>query len=113
MSDVLKEQSCEACRIDAPVVCADQIPTLMTQIPNWKLIEQDGVQQLTRLYKFKNFKDAWAFGEKLMLLSEDEGHHPAILVEWGKVRVNWWSHSIKGLHKNDFIMASKTDALFE
>lgn len=113
MSEILKEQSCEACRIDAPLVCPDQIPSLLEQIPNWQLIEQNGVQQLTRLYKFKNFKDAWAFGEKLMQLSEAEGHHPAILVEWGKVRVNWWSHSIKGLHKNDFIMASKTDALLE
>ncbi len=111
MSDVLYEQSCEACRIDAPTVCDSQIPELMAQLDGWTLIQEDNVNQLTKLYKFKNFKDALAFSNRLAELAEEEGHHPAILLEWGKVRVNWWSHSIKGLHKNDFIMAAKTDTL--
>ncbi|WP_352284849.1 4a-hydroxytetrahydrobiopterin dehydratase, partial [Pseudoalteromonas sp. Q18-MNA-CIBAN-0097] len=45
-------------------------------------------------------------------MAEDEGHHPGLLTEWGKVTVTWWSHSIKGLHKNDFICAAKTDDVF-
>ncbi|MCH7619280.1 MAG: 4a-hydroxytetrahydrobiopterin dehydratase, partial [Candidatus Marinimicrobia bacterium] len=45
-------------------------------------------------------------------IAEEEGHHPAILTEWGSVKVSWWTHKIKGLHKNDFIMASKTDRIF-
>ena len=116
MSD-LKSQFCEACQADAPKVTDEELAQFMKQLPNWAVISEpfkDGyVLQLKRVFKFKNFKDGWAFGDKLMHLAESEGHHPAILVEWGKVTVNWWSHSIKGLHKNDFIMAVKTDEIFD
>ncbi|MFB2539039.1 MULTISPECIES: 4a-hydroxytetrahydrobiopterin dehydratase [unclassified Acinetobacter] len=108
----LAQQHCEACHLDAPTVCDSQIPSLMTQISDWKLIKVDGINQITRVYKFKNFKDAMAFSNRLADLAESEGHHPAILTEWGKTTVTWWSHSIKGLHRNDFIMAAKTDQLF-
>lgn len=107
----LATQHCEACRIDAPTVCDSQIPELLKQIPDWQLINVDGINQLQRVYKFKNFKQAMAFSNRLADLAEAEGHHPGILTEWGKVTVTWWSHSIKGLHRNDFIMAAKTDAL--
>ncbi|NOR79778.1 MAG: 4a-hydroxytetrahydrobiopterin dehydratase, partial [Methyloprofundus sp.] len=60
---------------------------------------------------FNNFVDAMAFTQKVSVLAEDENHHPTILTEWGKVTVCWWSHKIKGLHVNDFIMAAKTDQL--
>ncbi len=105
----LHEKRCEACQAGAARVEDDQIPTLMKQLDGWSLIHENGVQQLSKLYKFKNFKDAWAFTDRLAALAEEEGHHPAILLEWGKVKVNWWSHSIKGLHLNDFIMAAMTD----
>lgn len=52
-----------------------------------------------------------AFTQKIAVLAEDENHHPAILTEWGKVTVLWWSHKINGLHVNDFIMAAKTDLI--
>ncbi|MDO5651863.1 MAG: 4a-hydroxytetrahydrobiopterin dehydratase [Moraxella sp.] len=107
----LSAQSCTACHIDAPLVCQDQIPSLLSELDGWQLITQDDVQQLTKLYRFKNFKSAFDFASRLSQLAESVGHHPAILIEWGKVRVNWWSHSIKGLHRNDFIMAAKTDIL--
>ena len=48
-----------------------------------------------------------------VLIAESEGHHPRLTVEWGRVGVEWWTHKIKGLHRNDFIMASKTETLFE
>lgn len=60
---------------------------------------RDGIMQLERVYKFKNFKQAIAFTNKVGDMAEDEGHHPGLLTEWGKVTVTWWSHSIKGLHK--------------
>jgi 4a-hydroxytetrahydrobiopterin dehydratase len=66
---------------------------------------------LEREFKFKNFKQALAFANQVAELAEAEFHHPAILLEWGKVTVTWWTHAIKGLHKNDFICAAKTDAL--
>jgi 4a-hydroxytetrahydrobiopterin dehydratase len=107
----LTTMKCEACKADAPKVSDAELPQLMRQIPDWTPVSRDGVLQLERLYKFKNFKQAWAFHNKVAQLAEDEGHHPALLLEWGKLTVTWWSHSIKGLHKNDFICAAKSDAL--
>ena len=107
----LSQASCEACRIGAPTVSDNEATELLQQIPEWTLIEVDGIKQLQRQYKFKNFVLAMAFANELAEISEAEGHHPGILVEWGKVTVTWWSHSIKGLHRNDFVMAAKTDSL--
>ena len=107
----LSQASCEVCRIGAPKVTESEAQELMKQIPEWSLIEVDDIQQLERHYKFKNFVKAMAFANQLAEVAEAEGHHPGMLVEWGKVTVSWWSHSIKGLHNNDFVMAAKTDAL--
>ena len=107
----LSQNSCEACRIGAPIVSETEARELLTQIPDWSLIEVDGIRQLQRQYKFKNFVAAMAFANELADIAEAEGHHPSILVEWGKATVTWWSHSIKGLHRNDFVMAAKTDSL--
>jgi 4a-hydroxytetrahydrobiopterin dehydratase len=60
--------------------------------------ELDGINRLTRVYSFDDFAQA--------------GHHPALLTEWGRTTVTWWTHAIRGLHCNDFVMASKTDVLY-
>ena len=62
--------------------------------------------------KFKNFVQALAFTHRVGELAEEQDHHPALLTEWGKVTVTWWTHAVKGLHRNDFIMAAKTDELY-
>ncbi|MGM8871813.1 4a-hydroxytetrahydrobiopterin dehydratase [Psychrobacter sp. 2Y5] len=107
----LSKSSCEPCRASAPSLSATEIQALLPQIPDWSLIEVDGIKQLQRQYTFKNFSTAMAFANQLAQIAEEEGHHPSILVEWGKATVTWWTHSIKGLHHNDFIMAAKTDSL--
>ncbi|ADN76781.1 pterin-4-alpha-carbinolamine dehydratase [Ferrimonas balearica DSM 9799] len=107
----LSQQTCEACQAGAPKVSDDELASLMKQLPDWSAPVRDGVLQLERVYKFKNFKQAWAFANQVAELAEAEFHHPGILLEWGKVTVTWWTHAIGGLHKNDFIMAAKTDAL--
>lgn len=109
----LSQQRCEACRADAPKVSDEELAELMQQIPDWQPVVIDGVLQLKREFAFKNFKQAMAFSNRLADLAETEGHHPGILTEWGKVTVFWWSHSINGLHRNDFVMAAKTDTLAE
>ncbi|WP_088331774.1 4a-hydroxytetrahydrobiopterin dehydratase [Lacimicrobium sp. SS2-24] len=109
----LSQQKCEACRADAPKVSDDELKTLMAEIPDWTPKAVDGVMQLEREFKFKNFKLAMAFANKVGELAEAEFHHPSILLEWGKVTVTWWTHAINGLHKNDFICAAKTDELLE
>ena len=63
------------------------------------------------MYLFKNFRHALAFTNAVGAIAEEVGHHPALLTEWGKVTVTWWSHEMRGLHRNDFIMAARTDVL--
>lgn len=109
----LSTMQCEACQAGAPQVTDQELAELMAQLPDWSAPVRDGVLQLERVYKFKNFKLAWAFSNKVAELAEAEFHHPGILLEWGKVTVTWWTHAINGLHKNDFIMAAKTDQLLD
>ena len=112
MSD-LNKSSCEACHADAPKLSESEINAyLKSDIPEWSLITVDDVNRFKRVYKFKNFTEALAFTVKVGILAEKEDHHPLIQTEWGKVSVQWWTHKIKGLHKNDAICASKTDKLF-
>jgi 4a-hydroxytetrahydrobiopterin dehydratase len=107
----LTEKTCVACRIGAPLATEEEIKSFMPQIPEWEIINVDGVNQLTRIFKFKDFTQAMQFTNLVGNLAESENHHPAILTEWGRVKVSWWSHKIKGLHVNDFVMAAKTDLL--
>lgn len=83
------------------------------QIPDWEIITVDGEQQLKRIFKFKNFSEALAFTDKVGAIADQQDHHPALLTEWGKVTVFWWTHKVHGLHLNDFIMAAKTDRLYQ
>ncbi len=107
----LKQQKCEACSQNSPPVSKAEIEQLKPQIPDWKIIEHHGELRLERVYQFPDFKTALEFTNRVGDEAEQEGHHPALLTEWGKVTVTWWTHAISGLHKNDFIMAAKTDAL--
>jgi len=109
----LNNQACEACRADAPEVTEQEKESLFPQIPNWIQVEEDGVEKLQRHYSFRNFEQALAFTNQVGQLAEREGHHPAILTEYGKVTVTWWTHKIGGLHRNDFICAAKTDLLLD
>ncbi|MFV8782165.1 4a-hydroxytetrahydrobiopterin dehydratase [Microbulbifer sp. SA54] len=105
----LAAQACEACRADAPLVSDEELAELIREIPDWTPVARDGVMQLERVFKFRNFKQALAFTNRVGEIAEEVGHHPALLTEWGKVTVTWWSHEAGGLHKNDFIMAARTD----
>lgn len=107
----LTQQKCEACTKDSSPVTPEEVKQLQPQIPNWEMIEEEGEKRLQRSFKFSDFKSALEFTNKVGEEAEKEGHHPALLTEYGKVTVTWWTHAISGLHKNDFIMAAKTDEL--
>ena len=109
----LINKKCEACRIDAPKVTDEEIPSLMSQIPLWDIIEENNIKKLTCLFKFSDYEQSLVFTNKVATLADEEDHHPQITLEWGKVRVIWWSHKIQGLHQNDFICAAKTDRLYK
>lgn len=109
----LDQQQCQACHADAPAVTDAQRSELHPQVPEWKQVEEDGVEKLQRQFDFKNFAQALAFTNQVGELAEQEGHHPALLTEYGQVTVVWWTHKISGLHYNDFICAAKTDQIFQ
>jgi 4a-hydroxytetrahydrobiopterin dehydratase len=110
--DNLSEQACEACRADAPRVSDEELKRLMSAIPEWQIVVVDGVMQLTRQFGFDDFAAAMAFTNRIGDLAEAVGHHPAILTEWGSVKLSWWTHKIGGLHKNDLIMAARSDKAY-
>jgi 4a-hydroxytetrahydrobiopterin dehydratase len=111
MSALTKEK-CVACRRDSPLVTEGEIAELKPQIPEWKIVEREGIKRLERTFKFDDFAKAIAFTVRVGEMADAEGHHPALLTEWGKVTVTWWTHKIKGLHRNDFIMSAKSDEIY-
>ena len=107
----LTQQTCVACRRDAPQVTEAEIEELRPQIPGWELVELDGIKRLRRVFPADDFAQALALTTRVGDLAEAEKHHPALLTEWGRTTVTWWTHKIRGLHRNDFVMAAKTDEL--
>lgn len=103
---------CDACRVGAPPATAEELERFLTDCSDWERIEVDGVPQIRRVYSFDNFVEALDFTNKVGALAEEEGHHPALLTEWGRVTVRWWTHKIRDVHVNDLIMGAKTDQLF-
>ena len=99
------------CHGGVPPATEAEITQWKPQIAAWQLVERDGIRRLERVFHFPGFVEALAFTNRVGALAEAEGHHPALLTEWGRVTVTWWTHAIRGLHRNDFVMAAKTDRL--
>lgn len=115
MSDLeqLTQAKCIPCHRGDPPLTQVEIDSLKSHLPPWEVIEMEGVLRLQRVYKFKNFTQALDFTNRVGAIAEEQDHHPALLTEWGKVTVTWWTHAVGGLHRNDFIMAAKTDQLYQ
>ena len=109
--EALSKQTCVPCSGNSPKVTEEEIKQLLTEIPQWQVKEVSGELRLERVYKFPDFKTALAFTQQVGQYADQVGHHPALLTEWGKVTVTWWTHAINGLHRNDFIMAATTDEI--
>lgn len=109
----LIDEHCVPCRGGIPPLSQPAIQSYLPEVPDWQFIDEGGVSKIRRTYPFTKYLSALTFANQVGMLAEDEGHHPVLLIEWGKVTVAWWTHVIKGLHRNDFIMAAKTDRLFE
>jgi 4a-hydroxytetrahydrobiopterin dehydratase len=107
----LNQRKCVPCRGGEPTVTDAEIAELHPQVPEWRIVEREGIKRLERAFTFRSFADALAFTNAVGAEAEREGHHPALLTEWGRVTVTWWTHKIRGIHRNDFIMAAKTDRL--
>jgi 4a-hydroxytetrahydrobiopterin dehydratase len=106
---MLYELNCVRPSAKSPKLTEAEIEAYLSQLPGWKLIEQGDEKRIQRVFKFKDFGQALSFTNQIGALAEQQDHHPALLTEWGRVTVTWWTHTVKGLHPNDFIMAAKTD----
>ena len=109
----LSQLKCVACRGGDPALTESEIAELMPHVLQWQLVTQDNILRLQRVFKLKNYAEALEFTNKIAVLAEEEDHHPLIVLEWGRVTIQWWTHVVKGLHKNDFIMAAKTDEIYK
>lgn len=111
MAEIYREK-CVACRRDSPHVTEAEIAELRAEVGEWQLIDDNGIPKLDRAFRFGDFEQALAFTNTVGEMAEEQGHHPKLVTEWGRVEVTWWTHKIRNLHRNDFIMAAKTDQLF-
>ena len=108
----LNGEKCVACRRDSPPVTQEEMDILHPLVSDWSLITENGIKKLDRDFSFPDFQQALDFTVRVGALAEDEGHHPRLVTEWGRVKITWWTHKIRDLHRNDFVMAAKSDTLF-
>lgn len=105
----LASQTCVPCRGGVPPLKGAELHTFSHQLPNWNVVDE---HHITRTFTFPDFKEALAFVNRLGAVAEEQGHHPDILLTWGKVGVTLWTHKIDGLTESDFIMAAKIDEFY-
>jgi 4a-hydroxytetrahydrobiopterin dehydratase len=110
---VLAELKCTVCKEGDIPLDRDEIAELHDKVPDWEVIRENGIDKLKRTFRFKDFKSALEFTNEIGDEAEKEDHHPVITLSWGRVTVVWWTHKIDGLHKNDFIMAARTDETYK
>ena len=108
----LTQMTCVPCHGGEPALSEAELNEYRPLVPHWQLVDCAGERRLQRVFTFKDFAQALVFTNKVGALAEIANHHPAILTEWGRVTVSWWTHKLHGLHRNDFIMAAKTDAAY-
>jgi 4a-hydroxytetrahydrobiopterin dehydratase len=111
MTETLAEKTCTPCRGGIPPLTRDEAMGLQAQTPNWEL--GDDAHRIQRTFRFRNFREALAFVGEVGELAESEGHHPDVSFGWGYATVSLRTKKIKGLHENDFIMASKINRMFD
>lgn len=104
----LAEKTCVPCRGGVPPLSSGEIAPLAEQVPGWSAV---GNHHLEREFTFRDFKTALEFVNRVGALAEEQGHHPDILLSWGKAGIKIWTHKIDGLTESDFILAAKIDRL--
>jgi 4a-hydroxytetrahydrobiopterin dehydratase len=106
----LARKQCIPCKGGVPPLKGAELNALHQEVPEWNVINE---HHLVRTYRFPNFAQALGFVNRVGAVAEEQGHHPDILLAWGKAEVTLWTHKIDGLTESDFIMAAKIDKLYE
>ena len=110
--DELAKLHCSRIEANTSRLNDQDVSQLKAKLPGWQTYEKGAELHLEKVFEFKDFRKALAFTNRVAQAANEEDHHPALLTEWGKVTVTWWTHKIKGLHQNDFIMAAKTEQIY-
>ena len=108
---MLADEHCVRVTRSAKRVTDSERDALQGNVPDWQVATREGMERLERVFRFANFASALEFTNRVGALAESEDHHPAILTEWGRVTVGWWTHVVGGLHRNDFVMAAQSDRI--
>lgn len=104
----LANRNCVPCRGDTPPLKGEELGGLRRQVPDWEVVEE---HHLRRAFKFKNFREALGFVNRVGELAEEQGHHPDISFGWGYAEVTVFTHKIDGLTESDFVFAAKVDTI--
>jgi 4a-hydroxytetrahydrobiopterin dehydratase len=107
-----RDQTVVPCGKDAQPLQDTEIKELWYQTPMWKVEEDDGVKMLRRTFEFESYAEAIEFASQIGKQAEAHNHHPTLVVSYPKVTVEWWTHTLRSLHNNDFVMAAKTDQTY-
>ena len=107
MTEQLADKQCVPCRGGVPPIKGAELQQLLKNVPQWTAADE---HHLTRAFKFPDFRQALDFVNRVGALAEEQGHHPDILLAWGKAEITLWTHKIDGLTESDFILAAKIDA---
>ncbi|HEX6201170.1 MAG TPA: 4a-hydroxytetrahydrobiopterin dehydratase [Thermoanaerobaculia bacterium] len=107
----LASKRCVPCEGGVAPASEDEIAEYRKQVPDWKVVERDGVKRLERKFLLPDFASALELANRVGEAAEEQGHHPLLCLTWGELTVTWWTHAIGGLHENDFIMAARADRL--
>jgi 4a-hydroxytetrahydrobiopterin dehydratase len=108
----LEAEKCVPCSQGAPPATPQELEDFRAHNPGWQVVEVENEARVQCEYSFADFQSALEFANRVGALAEAENHHPLLTVEWGRVLVAWWTHKIANIHRNDLVMAAKTDALF-
>ena len=108
MSEALADKKCVPCRGSVPPLKGEELKKIHDNVPEWQVVSE---HHLHREFRFPDFKQALEFVNRVGAIAEQEGHHPDILLAWGKVGITLWTHTIDGLTESDFILAAKIDRL--
>lgn len=108
MTEELADKTCVPCRGGTPPLRGQELQNLRASVPDWNVVSEHHIQ---REFRFPDFKQALDFVNRVGAAAEEQGHHPDILLTWGKAAITLWTHKIDGLSESDFIMAAKIDRL--
>lgn len=106
----LASKTCVPCRGGVPPLKSEELASLQKQVDGWNVVEE---HHITKTFKFRDFREALKFVNRVGELAEEQGHHPDIFLAWGKAGITLWTHAIDGLTESDFIMAAKMDQLYQ